>query len=46
MLMISDLIWYFQDLATSIWTAKGFFQNLEEIPGSVAAAREMAKMEG
>lgn len=30
----------------NLWKVKGFFQDLEEVPGSIAAAKEMAQMEG
>ena len=35
-----------QDKCMSVWNSKGFFLNLPEIDGAVAAAREMAAMEG
>lgn len=34
-----------QDKAISIWESKNFFMELEPLPGSVEAVKEMAKME-
>lgn len=38
------VVWCSQDKAISIWESKNFFMELEPLPGSVEAVKEMAKM--